>query len=290
VAGEDGRVTEPSPAPRHEAEAIVTASSFVPAPVPDTATMLVNAGIGAGASLVGGLLRLAEGAAHSAAPVVRFALNPPLLPDRVAPARLVTRLSQRGDAVRHGVRAEIDDVSRELMPTVADAFVERMDVTDLVLERVDLVRIVEAVLDGIDLTELVLQRVDLDRIVTAVLDRIDLTELVLQRVDLDRIIASVDLDAAASGLDVDAVALRLDVDAVAARMDLVGIAEYIVDAIDLSEIIRNSTGSVAGEAVRGARLQSIEADEQLQRVVDRLLLRRRQRRTDAPGDLGEVQE
>jgi hypothetical protein len=89
-------------------------------------------------------------------------------------------------------------------------------------------------------------------VVDAVLDQIDLTELVVRRVDLDR---------------------------VAARLDLIGLAEYIVDGIDLPRIIRESTGSVASEGIRGIRMQSIEADQAVARFVDRLLLRREPRRS-----------
>ena len=64
-----------------------------------------------------------------------------------------------------------------------------------------------AVLDRLDLTELVRERVDLDALVAgvdlnaaaarldvaAVLDRLDLTTLVRERVDLDALVAGVDL-------------------------------------------------------------------------------------------------
>jgi hypothetical protein len=91
-------------------------------------------------------------------------------------------------------------------------------------------------------------------VVDAMLDQIDLTELVVRRVDLDR---------------------------VAAQLDLIELAEYVVDGIDLPRIIRESTGSVASEGIRGVRMQSIEADQAIARFVDRLLLRRGSRRTDS---------
>jgi hypothetical protein len=98
-------------------------------------------------------------------------------------------------------------------------------------------------------------------LVDAVLDQLDLTEIVVQRVDLDKVVQ------------------QLDLDAVVARIDLISLAEYIVDGIDLPKIIRGSTGSVTSEGVRGVRMQSIEADEALAKFIDRLLLRRRPRRT-----------
>jgi hypothetical protein len=116
-------------------------------------------------------------------------------------------------------------------------------------------------------------RVLVPLLLDAVLDQVDLTELVVRRVDLDR------------------VAFHLDVDAIAARLDLLGLAGYVVDGIDLPKIIRESTGSVASEGVRGVRMQSIEADQALAKAVDRVLLRRRPRRTDPkPPEEGHGEE
>ena len=185
---------------------------------------------------------------------------------------------------------------------------DRLDLTELVRERVDLDALVAgvdiaAVLDRLDLTELVRERVDLDTLVAgvdiaAVLDRLDLTELVRERVDLDAVVAGVDLDAAAARLDVKAVLDRLDLtelvrervdlDAVVAgvnleaiirRIDLVGLAEEVIAEVDLPEIIRESTGSVASDTIRGVRMQGISGDEALTRAVHRLRLRRGRRDT-----------
>jgi len=87
--------------------------------------------------------------------------------------------------------------------------------------------------------------------------RVDLTPLVKQLVDLDSLIADVDLDN------------------VLQRVDLVGLVESIIAEIDLPEIIRESTGSVASSTLRGVRMQGISADEAVARVVDRLRFRHR---------------
>ena len=190
-----------------------------------------------------------------------------------------------------------------LVPTVADAVLSRLDLTAVVTEDVDLDAVVrevdiDAVIDRIDITSLVRERVDLDAIVggvdidavaarldvEAVIDRLDLTALVRERVDLNALVREVDLDAVAARLDIDSVAARLDIDSVAARLDidaviaridLVGLAQEVMDALDLPAIIRGSTASVASESVQDVRLQTIAADEAVSRVVDRLLLRRR---------------
>lgn len=106
----------------------------------------------------------------------------------------------------------------------------------------------------------------LRRGVDVILDRLDLTRIVLDRVDLARVLDAV---------DPDPVAAKLDIDAVIARIDLLGIAQMIVDGIDLPAIIRGSTTSMASESVTGIRLQSAAADERLNELMSRLKLRRR---------------
>src|SRR6478672_2092077 len=101
-----------------------------------------------------------------------------------------------------------------------------------------------------------------------VLTRIDLTEVVRRYVDLDAIVAGVDLDAAAA---------RLDVTAVIDRIDLVGIAEDVIEQLDLPEIIRESTGSMASDTIREVRMQGISGDEAVTRAIDRLRLRKSRR-------------
>ena len=90
---------------------------------------------------------------------------------------------------------------------------------------------------------------------------VDLTPLVAQLVDLDALIAQVDLDRAVQGLDVDAVITRVD---------LADLVETVLAEIDLPEIIRSSSGSVASGTVRGLRLQSMLGDEAVTRAYDRL--------------------
>jgi len=82
--------------------------------------------------------------------------------------------------------------------------------------------------------------------------RVDLTPLVKQLIDLDSLIGDVDLDAAIE------------------RVDLVKIVESVIAEIDLPELIRESTGSVASSTLRGVRMQGISADEAVSRVVARL--------------------
>lgn len=154
----------------------------------------------------------------------------------------------------------------------------------------------------------------LPEVVDTVIRRAQPTEMVRRYVDLDTLVASVDLDAVAAQLDVEAVVARVDLDAVAARLDieavldrldltqtvlsrvdlkavveavlgqidLPALVEEVLDEIDLPEIIRDSTGTMASETVRSARMHGVSADEAVSRAVDRLLLRRK----PSPGGAG----
>lgn len=111
-------------------------------------------------------------------------------------------------------------------------------------------------------------------VTAAVLDRLDLTALVRDRVALDVLVAEVNVDAVAAKVDVDAIARRVDLDAIVDRLDLVALANQAIDGIDLPEVIRESTGSVTGDMVRGVRMQGIAADQAVAGLVGRLLRRR----------------
>ena len=120
--------------------------------------------------------------------------------------------------------------------------------------------LVDAVVDRLDLTGLVIEDVDLER--------------VIGDVDIDRIIERVDLDAVISSIDIDAVAAGVDVQKIVDRLDLVAIAQGVVEELDLPAIIRASTETMATETVDGIRVQGMHADRFVARVVDRTLRRR----------------
>ena len=132
--------------------------------------------------------------------------------------------------------------------------------------------LVTAVLDEIDLDQVV-ARVDLDAIV--------------ERVDLDAVAARIDLDAIARRIDVDAVVGQVDLDAIVARIDVPRLTEQVIDEVDLGEIIRESSSTMASETVDALRVQGMRVDGLVSRIVDRMLLRDGQRQTDPPD--GQVQ-
>jgi len=80
----------------------------------------------------------------------------------------------------------------------------------------------------------------------------DLVDAVLERVDLNEI------------LD------RIDLNAVLDRIDL----EAMLDRVDFRQIVRESSSSVTSEAVDAVRVQGMNADRFVDRLVDRILLRK----------------
>jgi len=87
----------------------------------------------------------------------------------------------------------------------------------------------------------------LSLIVAAVLDDLDLTAIVRDRLHADAI------------------------EAVIARIDLIGLANEVIDGVDLPAIIRESTSSVTAEVMTDVRTQGERADDAVSGFVDRVL-------------------
>jgi hypothetical protein len=104
-----------------------------------------------------------------------------------------------------------------------------------------------------------------NRAIEGILATVDLTSLVLRHVDLDRVVEHV------------------NVQGVIDRVDIVGIAENVIEELDVPEMIRESSGTLAADTIEGLRIQGMNADSSLARLMDRLL-----RRGDAVTSNGEV--
>lgn len=203
----------------------------------------------------------------------------------VAPA--LDNLEARGEDALRAADAAVDRVLRVAVRKIVQAALLEVDITAVVRDHVDL----DAVAEGIDVGRIV-DRVDLDGIVDRVdidgiaervdldriLDRVDV-DGIAARVDIDRIIGRVDIDGIAARLDltpildrvdVDAIAARVDVDAVIRRIDLIGLADTVIDGVDLPAIIRDSTGTMSTEAVQGVRSQGMRADDAVSGFVGRM--------------------
>jgi hypothetical protein len=186
---------------------------------------------------------------------------------------LVEELRQRGRQERLADGASVQDLLGQIATKIIEQVLRHVDVAALVQQNVDL----ESIIAGLDLDK-VADAVDVDRVagrldVDAVLDRVDLTGVVRERVDLDAVVQAVDLDA---------VAARIDLDKIIERLDLPTLAQGVIDDIDLPGIIRESSGSMASEAVQGVRMHSIEADDAVAHTLDRFLRHRRHAPAPAP--------
>jgi hypothetical protein len=228
--------------------------------------------IGVAGVVVDQLVRVGHVVVRGSGPGLRLVLEPPFVPSSRRPLRLVEALARRGRTERAALLRDLDRLIATRVPPLVDHVAVLVPLTDLVRRHVDLDALVATVdldtaVGGVDL-DAIAARIDIE----AVLDRIDLTELVMKRVDLDAIVRRVDLDAAVGGVDLDAILARIDLEA---------LANDVIAAIDLPEIIRDSSGSVASETVRSVRMHSIDADRAVDKVIERLKVRRHPR----PGDV-----
>ncbi|WP_370615849.1 hypothetical protein [Mumia sp. Pv 4-285] len=248
-----GDVADAAPAGDEAARASATAFDVVVGVADLTLTIGVRAAVTARALLGPAISQVAHHLAY-----------PPLVPTSRAPGTLIGRLASRGARRRRETEEYAVRTARQAVPVVADAVLDQIDLTSLVLSRVDVMTVVTVVLDQLDLTELVTKQVALGDVVQAALDDLDLTATVIDRVDLQRIVTHV-LD----GLDLTAL--------VRDRVDLDSLANQVIEDVDLPEIIRDSSSGVAADLVVEARSGAATADEVVARAVDRVLMWRRHR-------------
>jgi hypothetical protein len=161
--------------------------------------------------------------------------------------------------------------ARELVPEITDALLDQLDLTDIVLDRVDLDRIVASV----DLDTAV-RNVDIDAIAG--------------RIDLERVVARLDLDAIAARIDPNAIVDRVDLVRALDRVDATAIARDVIDELDLFTLIRETGETVTSEAVDDLRFGAVDADRAVARIVDRILRRRSARSVSVAEGSSEVDE
>jgi hypothetical protein len=120
-------------------------------------------------------------------------------------------------------------------------------------------RAADAVMDQLDVTELVVEHVDIQRIA--------------EQVDVDALVDHLDMDRLAARIDIDSLVARLDVEAVLDRLDLGAIAADVIEQLDLPQLIREATADTTSESMRSVRLRGVGADQAVRRAVDRVLAR-----------------
>lgn len=109
----------------------------------------------------------------------------------------------------------------------------------------------------------------MNEFVAAALDHVDLTSIALERIDVKRFLDGMDVNSI-----VDALAEKVDIDALVQRLEPARIAQQVIDELDVGEIIRDSTGTMATETVEEIRVQGMNADRFVSRIVDRAFGRR----------------
>src|SRR5512142_974966 len=163
-----------------------------------------DAALGVGMGAVRLAWRGSATARRAARPLTGFVLRPPLLNEHYWPETLLAQAAERGHRERVAAERETSALARALVPRVVSAVLDELDLTSLVVERVDL----DAAAAHLDLDSIV-DRVPVDRVV----DRLDL-DGIAGRIDLDRVVKRVDVDAIVASVDVDAVAARIDLDGI----------------------------------------------------------------------------
>jgi hypothetical protein len=136
--------------------------------------------------------------------VAGIALRPPLVIESYQPVTWLRWLAQQGEDQRSAWQQEASDLLDVVVPAVAAALLQRLNVTDIVRRHVDFDELIETV-------------------------------------------------------------------------DLAGLTETVIAEVDLPEILRQSTGSMASETVRGVRMQGISGDEAIGRAMGRFHRRRGQK-------------
>lgn len=247
----DERTDPPRAEPRDLVPVVHSSGPRLPAALEGPLDLALGAAVTVARPVVAvglGVGRVVEPLARGVAALVA---RPPLVPEAWTPAHLATVLADRGRQVRFSAGADATVATGQaldlVLPAVVEPLLDRLDLTGIVLSRVDLGTLVAAVLDTMDLTAIVLDRVDLQRVVETAIESIDITEIVRTQVDV------------------------------------AGLAEEVIEEVNLPEIIRESSTGVAAEVVDTARFSAVAGDELVNRWIDRILQRRQGRRTDAPG-------
>jgi len=239
----------------------------------DPAATIAGAGLGAAVTAAEVAAGAARQVADTIGPAITWLVEPRFAKDAGVMAAGAARVL---DGQWKTSQADMVEAATSflgaLVPEIAQGLADQVDLTALVRERVD----VNAIVEDVDIDR-ILDRVDID----AVVDRLDIDEIVA-RVDMERLAREFPVETIVDRLDVNSVADRLDIDraiartdllSIVERLDLAEIAEEVIDEIDLPRLVRESSGIMANETVQTVRVQGMNADRLVSRVVDRVLRR-----------------
>ncbi len=242
----------------------------------DPAATMAGAGLGAAVTVAEAAASAASNAAEAMAPLVSWLIDPKFAKDATEMAAGATRvLDGQWKAAQAEAMTTASSFLSVLVPEIMTAVMDQVDLTALVRERVD----VDAIVEDVDIDR-ILERVDLD----AVVARLDV-DAVVARVDVQQVIGTVDLNEVVDTVDIERVVERVDVTSIVDRLDLATIAQEVIDDVDLPRIIRESSGAMASESIQTVRVQGMNADALVSRIVDKVL-RRESRDLDPPSEWG----
>jgi hypothetical protein len=123
-------------------------------------------------------------------------------------------------------------------------------------------------------------------LITEFIDRllgvVDLTDIVVANLDVNRVIEQADIEAAVRRVDLNAAASRIDAEALVNGIDLVAIARYLMEELDVPEIIRESTSAMADDSIEQLRIRGMRADNFVAHLIDRVVRRGADRQIGGP--------
>ena len=170
-------------------------------------------------------------------------------------------------ASRDGEREKREGLFSRISSGVTGAVVDIVD-PERIVEQID----VNALMERVDINEL-LDRVDVNEL----MDRVDVDAL-LDRVDVNHLMDRVDVNELLDRVDVNHLMDRIDVNHLMDGVDV----KALTDRAGIPEIVRESTGELAGSAMDTVRRQFVSLDEIIGRFTYRLIGRDPQARPIAP--------
>ena len=202
-----------------------------------TAPVAVDAALGAAALATKATLSVTRQFARVAAPIGKLVMHPPVLNERLHPARVVDALVDRGHEARTAADDDLSRIVAAVVPPVVNEVLDNLDLTELVRQRVNIDELVSTVdIEAVDRprrhrrhrrpdrhrcdcqahrSDAIVDRIDID----AIVDRIDV-DAIVRRVDIDAVVSQVDIDAIARRIELDAIVDRIDIDAIVERIDV----------------------------------------------------------------------
>jgi nucleoid-associated protein YgaU len=142
-------------------------------------------------------------------------------------APVLDPLQERGRARRLQSEREAAQTAAEVLPVAMELVLDNVDITGVMLSKIDLAELIEATFDQVDVTEIALSKVDLERVLAASLEQLDLTSIAMEHVDLQAV-----------------------VERSIAQVDVVALLRAALEGRDLTDLFITTPTGLAGEALR----------------------------------------